>query len=324
MGTQYTLYKYSVKVIRLAQWHPVQYRICMGMVKYGTCSWKFPSWEHLVYRRSDSTNYLAEYALHYDMVEIDQWFWSLGYNSAALPDANTVSEYHASTPDHFRFTIKCPNALTWYAHPKKTGESRKKNRFFLDSDLMHAFVETLGQLTPKIGLLMFQFGYLNRDMFPSQQAFLKRLGPFLDSLDTDFPYGIEIRNPQYLNGTWFTFLRDHNIAPVLIQGYWMDDIVQTIHRYEQLIGDTVSIRLHGEDRKEIEQETGEVWNTLVHPKDRELAHVARTIAHLADDGRLVYVQVNNHYEGSAPLTIKRLQNLMEATAPLRPAADLKF
>jgi uncharacterized protein YecE (DUF72 family) len=296
----------------------------MGMVKYGACSWKFPSWEQLVYQQAHSENYLAEYALHYDMVEIDQWFWSPGYDSAGLPDKKTVSAYDTSTPDHFQFTIKCPNALTWYAHPKKDGESLRINRFFLDSDLMRSFVDRLKQLTPKIGLLMFQFGYLNRHMFPSQQAFLKRLEPFLDALDPNIPYGIEIRNPQYLNGTWFSFLQERNIAPVLIQGYWMDNIVQTIHRYEQLIGDTVSIRLHGEDRQEIEEETAQKWNTLIHPKDRELAQVAHTIAHLADGGRLVYVQVNNHYEGSAPLTIKRLQDLMATTAPPSSDADQKF
>jgi uncharacterized protein YecE (DUF72 family) len=90
----------------------------------------------------------------------------------------------------------------------------------------------------------------------------------------------------------------------------MEDISRTIERYEPLIGDTVSIRLHGEDREEIEAETGGVWNRLVNPRERELATMAQSIKLLADKGRVVYVQVNNHYEGSAPLTIARLQALL--------------
>jgi len=279
----------------------------MGSIRIGTCSWKFPSWEGLLYTSTHHADeYLAEYAQRFDMVEVDQWFWSLGKQSAALPKEETVSTYDRQTPSNFRFTIKCPNALTRPFHDKEDGRDRE-NRFFLDPELMQALIATLQPIRTKIGVLMLQFGYLNRKAFGDQSQFLRSLDRFFDAVDNQIPYGIELRNPQWLNGTWFSWLAERRIAPVLIQGYWMEDICRTIDRFEPLFGDTVSIRLHGEDRQEMEELTHEVWDRLVHPREVELARVAASIKTLAERGRVVYVQVNNHYEGSAILTIERLR-----------------
>ena len=77
-------------------------------LRIGTCSWKYPSWAGLVYSSPEPVNYLGEYARKYQTVEVDQWFWSLGKESAALPRREVVAEYDASTPADFRFTVKCP------------------------------------------------------------------------------------------------------------------------------------------------------------------------------------------------------------------------
>lgn len=277
----------------------------MGSIHFGTCSWKFPSWDKLVYSSEHPENYLQEYAQKYDMVEIDQWFWSLGKERAGLPKASTVIEYDRATDQNFRFVVKCPNALTRPLHD----DEPRRNPYFLNGEFLQAFLDSIQPIASKIGLLMFQFGYLNRQMVANRSQFLAMLEAFFASSPSAIPYAIELRNPSWIDGTWFTWLTDHRIAPVLIQGYWMEDINRTIDRYENLIGDTISIRLHGEDRKLIEAQTGGSWNALVNPRERELAEVARSITTLAERGRVVYVQVNNHYEGSAPLTIERLRAL---------------
>jgi uncharacterized protein YecE (DUF72 family) len=41
-------------------------------------------------------------------------------------------------------------------------------------------------------------------------------------------------------------------------------------------------------------------------KDDELDSIAPYLVELAKQGRIVYINVNNHYEGSAPLTIEKL------------------
>ena len=71
------------------------------------------------------------------------------------------------------------------------------------------------------------------------------------------------------------------------------------------------IRLHGGDRGEIEKETGEVWNRIVAPKPQALQAAARiTVENIRQKIKTI-VNVNNHFEGSAPLTIERFLDTLK-------------
>ncbi|MDX9957395.1 MAG: DUF72 domain-containing protein [Spirochaetia bacterium] len=284
----------------------------MDKLYLGTCSWKYPSWDGLVYSSREPGNYLAEYARHYDTVEVDQWFWSLGKSGAALPRLETVAEYDLSTPPEFRFTVKCPNALTLTHHHGKKGEPLHPNERFLDHDFFMRFLESLAVLVPKIGLFIFQFEYLNKDKMPSRNQFMDSLGVFLSGLPGDMPYAVEIRNPRWMDDSWFKLLQGHGAAPVLLQGYWMDDVAVTMDRYAVMLGDTVCIRLHGEDREGMEERTGSDWSCIIRPKDDELQRISGAVSKLLGAGKKAFVNVNNHYEGSAPLTIQKLRRLLDA------------
>ena len=60
----------------------------------------------------------------------------------------------------------------------------------------------------------------------------------------------------------------------------------------------------------MEAKTGKRWDRIVEPRDDELSAVADLVEDLLDQGVDVYLNVNNHYEGSAPLTIDRLRKLL--------------
>ena len=281
----------------------------MQHVHIGTCSWKYSSWEHLVYQLQSERSYLYQYAQTYDTVEIDQWFWSLGRNSYGLPDMKVVKEYDEDTPESFRFTIKCPNALTLPFAYRSTDE---RNRWFLDSEVMYRFLDRLSPIATKVGSLMFQFGYLNKQMFPDKQAFFDLLMQFFSTLPDSFDYAVELRNPAWLDQTWFDLLAEHTISPVLLYGYWMEHTTDILAQYGNLMHSPLVVRLHGDDRAFIEQKTSEQWNKIVLPKRGELMHIAPQLVRLAKMGKVVYVNVNNHYEGSAPLTIETLLSLIDA------------
>jgi uncharacterized protein YecE (DUF72 family) len=70
------------------------------------------------------------------------------------------------------------------------------------------------------------------------------------------------------------------------------------------------VRLMGGDREEIEALSGGRWDRLHLPKE-ELPEIAEMLREMAARRR-VTVNVNNHYEGSAPLTIERLEGLLSA------------
>lgn len=282
-----------------------------GRLYIGTCSWKYPSWDGLVYSKREPASYLEEYARRYQSVEVDQWFWSLGKSGAALPHRETVAEYDTATPPGFRFTVKCPNAITLTHHRGKKGEPLELNPRFLDQDFFMRFIESLAPLVPKVGLFIFQFEYLNKDKMPSRQAFTEQLAAFLDRLPGDLPYAVEIRNPRWIDASWFELLRGHGAAPVLLQGYWMDDVAKTIDANLDRIGDTLCVRLHGEDREGMEERSGEDWSRIIRPKDEELERISYSIKRAFGRGATVYLNINNHYEGSAPLTIGKVLRMLD-------------
>jgi len=286
-----------------------------GQLRFGTCSWKYPSWRGLVYSAAKGIDYLAEYARRYDAVEVDQWFWSLFRGSkpgdpVVLPRPADVAAYRAAVGDDFRFTVKAPNSLTlthFYA-PKK-GAPPVPNDAYLSPQVHAEFLDLLEPLRDLLGVVMFQFEYLNKRQVPSQAAWQARLGDFFAAIDRAVPYAVEVRNPRYLNPGYWRFLEAQDVSPVLVQGYWMPPVDQVYEQWRESIArhPVVVVRLMGPNRGAIEKATGKRWDRVVAPKGDDLPAIAQAVSDLLARGVSVYVNVNNHYEGSAPLTIDRLR-----------------
>jgi uncharacterized protein YecE (DUF72 family) len=282
----------------------------MDSLYLGTCSWKYPSWDGLVYSSREPENYLSEYSKKYKSVEIDQWFWSLGKSGASLPRRETVIEYDSSTPHDFKFAVKCPNAITLTHFYAKKGEPLQSNPRFLDIEFFLKFIGTLDPLIPKIGLFIFQFEYLNKEKILNRGEFIEKLESFIKELPIGLLYAIEIRNPRWIDREWFDFLNRNNIAPILLQGYWMDDIAITLDKYKENLGNTICLRLHGEDREGMEERSGEDWSKIIRSKSNELSRIIPALLPLLEPGKKTFIYVNNHYEGSAPKTIEKIENLL--------------
>ena len=255
---------------------------------------------------------MLEYSKKYNTVEIDQWFWSLfGIDKVSLPLPNVVDDYANSVPEDFKFTIKIPNSisLTHFYRKIKTA-SLEINPYFLSMELFETFLNSLKPMHSKIGLLMFQFEYLNKQKMSSQSEFIEKISGFIDKCNPDFTYGIEIRNPSYLNKKYFEFLNQYQLGHIFLQGYFMPDIAQIYQNYWSMIENISAIRLHGPDRSDIEDKSKGNWNKIYEPKDDELSRITRIIEEIHSRNLDVYVNVNNHYEGSAPLTIEKIRKVL--------------
>lgn len=285
-----------------------------GNIRIGTCSWKFPSWHGRVYSAPKGINYLKEYALQFDTVEIDQWFWSLFQgHEPRLPDPYTVETYRRSVSDHFKFTIKVPNSITlthYYNKSKK--DPLVQNPHFLSPALFENFLSQIDAFKGVLGPLLFQFEYLNKNKMPDQKQFLDALETFIKNIPQTIDYAIEVRNPQYINAAYFDFLLSGRLSPVFLEGYWMPAVKEIYHRLKTKITlfKTVVLRLHGFERENMEKKTKGNWDRLVATKDDDLKNISKIIMDLAGQGADVFVNVNNHYEGSAPLTIERIQKII--------------
>ncbi len=284
----------------------------MAELIIGTCSWKYDSWRGLVYTDGAEINYLKEYSKIFNYVEIDQWFWSLrGLNNIELPKTEIVKSYKESVPYDFKFSVKVPNSIT-LTHFYKTEEEEPiiQNQHFLSLDILNEFIGLIKPIHKNLGPLMFQFEYLNKEKMKSQYEFQGLFREFTGKLPDKFLYAVETRNPNYLNESYFQFLRDNKLGHVFLQGHYMPSVYDLYRKFKDYIKTFTVIKLHGQDRKGIEQRTGGKWDKIVDPKTEELENIVQMILELLERKVDVYLNVNNHYEGSAPLTILRIQKMI--------------
>jgi uncharacterized protein YecE (DUF72 family) len=228
-----------------------------------------------------------------------------------------VEDYRNSVPDDFIFTAKVPNSVTLtHFYKKKKSDPLLPNPHFLSPLLFEAFLSALEPLHELLGPLLFQFEYLNKQKMVSQRRFQDLFASFVPNMPAGFTYALEMRNGRWLNESYFRFLLENGLSPVFLQGYWMPGVVEVYRAHRDLVLQhrVVVIRLHGPDRKGIEKQTGKRWDRVVAPRDDELAAVTDMVEDLVDQGVDVYLNVNNHYEGSAPGTIERIRALLQQAA----------
>lgn len=289
---------------------PENYR---NTLRVGTCSWKYDTWKGLVYEVDalyHADDYLVDYSRSLSSVEVDQWFWSLFPGETKMPDPRTVTTYAASVPADFCFTVKAPNSITlthFYAKQpvRHRPYANRPNEHFLSVSLVERFLESLMPLHSRLGPIMFQFEFLNTRKMSTREAFFDRLDAFLSELPSGFRYAVETRNPNYLCQAFFDVLREHSACVVLLDGYHMPFPGKVVREHDTRTADFVVLRLHGPDRAGMERMTKKDWSRVAAPRDRGIEDAVEIVRRNADENVMTYVNVNNHYEGCAPLTIER-------------------
>jgi uncharacterized protein YecE (DUF72 family) len=149
-------------------------------IRLGTSAFTAAGWEGSFYPEGmKPADYLSYYAKHFNSVELDNTFYR-------APSKTTVEGWARKTPEGFVFAAKVPQVIT---HEK----------VLVDCDVeFQQFVETMELLGKKLGPLLFQFGYFNKNAFAGLKDFLARLRPFLKKLAKDHQFAVEIRNKNWL------------------------------------------------------------------------------------------------------------------------------
>lgn len=274
-------------------------------IRICTCSWNYDSWMGLVYSRKApySAAYLAEYAQKYSTVEVDSWFYK-------IPTEGDAHEYKSQVPPDFNFCCKLSESLSLtHARNRDKKAALIPNDTLLSPELYAQYADAIRILQPQIFLLELEFEYLNKQKMESVDAFLRHLEGFVTSIDRSIPLGIEIRNGNYLTRDYFQFLKDHDIVHVFSEKIYMPHVYEVYEKFGDLLSERTAVRLLGGDRKEIEAKTKGNWNEIVDEKS-DLPIVIDMLKDLSKGERRIQLYVNNHYEGSAPLTIEKIKGML--------------
>lgn len=297
-------------------------------LRLGTSSWSFPGWAGIVWDRAHPESRLARhglaaYARHplLTAAGIDRTH----YAPLAAADLAT---YAAAVPAGFSFVVKAHEACTvarWPDHPRYGARRGEVNPLFLDpayaaAEVVAPFVEGLGAAA---GVLLFQFA--PQDLVPlgGPRRFPDRIGRFLAALPRGPRYAVELRNPEALGERYAHALREARALHCLNVHPRMPDLGTQAREAGALAAPALLVRWMISADLSYEAARGRYA-----PFDRlvdEAPAIRRTVAALAleaaEAGRPVWVIANNKAEGSAPLTLFRLAELvarLRRTAPKAP------
>ncbi len=189
----------------------------------GTSSWKYPGWCGMLYDRGRyewrgkfaasrfNRGCLAEYAEVFRTVCVDAAYYT-------FPTEKYLAGMAGLVPDEFRFGFKVTDAITIKKFPKldRFGElAGKPNPDFLNAELfMRDFLGPCAAIRSKVGLLMFEFSRFWPADYEHGRDFVADLDKFFEQLPAGWPYGVEIRNRNWLRPDYFQCLARHRITHV--------------------------------------------------------------------------------------------------------------
>jgi uncharacterized protein YecE (DUF72 family) len=272
-------------------------------IRLGTSSWTGDGWVGSFYpENARPQDFLPIYAQSFDTVEIDSTFYR-------VPSAKTVEQWRERTPSGFTFSAKVPGVVT---HEK----------MLLDAEAdLNAFVKVMDLLGDKLGPLLLQFPYFNKQKFRSAVDFLERLEPFLKQLPKDHQWVVEVRNRNWLSATLHSVLREHRVALALVDHSWMPRPRELLETGDPVTAGFAYIRWLG-DRKAIEEIT-KVWNKLVIDRTAEMEEWIPAIEKLLKRRLTIYAYFNNHYAGFGPASARAFSEMLDGTIGKRNAATAR-
>lgn len=290
----------------------------------GTSSWKYPGWCGLVYEREryvfrgefSDTRFqqrcLEEYAETFPTVGVDATYY-------AWPTANLVAGLKRQVPAAFRFSFKVTDELLvrrFPPLPRFGSRAGQWNPDFLNADrFARQFLAPLEPLRAQAGVLFLEFSRFRREDFARGRDFVALLDSFLTALPAGWRYAVEVRNASLLEPEFFAVLRARGAAYVFNQWSGGPSLDAQLGRPGPWTAPFGAARLL--IRPGYDYETAVQWfqpyDRRLKPFPEGLAAAARMIreARVAGVGPL-FVHLGNKLEGSAPLSIAALTELLNA------------
>jgi uncharacterized protein YecE (DUF72 family) len=293
-------------------------------VYLGTSSWKYEGWigqlysvERYAFRgKVAKTRFdrecLREYGEVFKTVCVDAAYYT-------FPSQQYLERMVEQVPTDFLFGLKVTDAITVKKFPKldRFGDlAGKPNENFLNADLfVKAFMRPCEAIRPNIGLIIFEFSRFWPTDYDQGRDFVVDLDKFLGQLPNDWPYGVEIRNRNWLCPDYFDCLTRHRVTHVYNSWEAMPPVSEQMAMTGSRTNSSlVAARFLLKPGRRYEEA---VKAFQPYDKTREVNAEARKAgADLIADGvkvkgRKTFIYVNNRLEGNAPSTIAAMVEMAE-------------
>lgn len=283
----------------------------------GTSSWTFPGWAGIVYAGHPSKEKLVQrgleaYAKHpllrtvcvdcsyYEPLAVDDW-----------------RGYARQLPPHFRLVTKAWSDVTTAVfpdHPRLGARAGKRNPHFLDPHLARTmvaqpFLDGAGALA---GPLVFELPPIPDRFLPSDVELVARLAALFDAMPEGLSIAIELRNRQLLTPRYLDLLRERGVAHVL--NFWtaMPTPAAQAALGADLPGRDVVFRLMLPPGASYEQMKAayEPFDKIAAPQPALRKEVVEIVLRALAAGRGAFVIANNKVEGSSPLTLFAIAEML--------------
>jgi uncharacterized protein YecE (DUF72 family) len=231
----------------------------------GTSGWQYWHWKGVFYPENiSSKDFFDFYANYFNTTEINATF----YRDVR---ENTFIKWYKNSPKNFVFSVKLNRAITHF------------RRLKVDKITLEIYLKKISLLREKLGVILIQLP-------PSLKFDRQIFEEFINILEKDFRYAIEVRNKSFICDDFFEILKKNNIA------FCIADSAGRYPYYEKITADFIYIRLHGHEK---------LYSSSY--SDKELIDYANKIKRW---NKTTFVYFDNDFSGYAVSNALTLKNLV--------------
>jgi uncharacterized protein YecE (DUF72 family) len=293
-------------------------RLARNDIFIGTSSWKYPGWcgqfydaQRYCYRGKFSekrfeAHCLSEYAETFKTVCVDAAYYQ-------FPSERYLTGLVQQVPADFQFSFKVTDDITLKRFgnlPRFGLRAGQLNPDFLNVErFISDFLQPCERFRSFVGVLMFEFSHFYAVDFASGREFVAALERFLSGLPKDWRYGVEIRNPDWLQPEYFAVLRQHGVAHVYNNWQAMPTVSEQLALAGSETTDALAVarfllkpgRKYAEAVKEFSP-----YKAVKEINPDARAAGVKLINQARQKAKTGFIYVNNRLEGNALETIKAM------------------
>ena len=226
---------------------------------------------------------LALYSRAFTSVEVDSTFY-------AIPSEQTLRNWARRTPESFTFSPKLLQEITHTEGLRGTESTH----------LLAEFCERMKTLGDKLGVVLIQLP----PQFVHTPENFRALAKFLPQLPRGMRFSIEFRSYGWMEDDVADLLREHTVAPTLVEGQWIKR--ESLFEIENRVGaEFAYVRFMG--ARDLTR-----FDTLARPQDANMKLWAEKIKVMQQRSTQVFAYFSNYYEGFAPASALSLAALLGA------------